>query len=126
MCTSSETNRLFVGTETHECAKILIYDQAKESWKKIQQTGDDCKLAISECLDLGNGKMLIGTWQSLGHALYVIDEKNGDAITQVQTPSCKYSKLVLFCSLDLQIEYLLSDQFFSWLHLQCGGTFPVE
>ena len=92
MCTSSYSNRLFVGTETHKCAKILIYDESNDSWKKIQQDGDDCKLAVSECLDLGDGKMLIGTWQSLGHALYVVDEKNGDTVTKVRTPNSKSKK----------------------------------
>ena len=87
MCTSSYRNRLFIGTETHECAKVLIYNSANETWKKIQQTGDDCKLAISECLDLGDGKMLIGTWQSLGSAVYVIDEKQDDKIIKVNTPN---------------------------------------
>merc|ERR1712238_596076 len=87
MCVSSTTNRLFVGTETHECAKVLIYDESQNSWKKIQQTGDDCKLAVSECMDMGNGKMLIGTWQSLGHALYVVDELDNDKISRVETPS---------------------------------------
>ena len=89
MCVSEYTNRLFIGTETHECAKVVIYDAAANSFKKIQQTGDDCKLAVSECLYMGDGKMLIGTWQSLGSALYVIDEKNDDTITKVNTPSCK-------------------------------------
>lgn len=94
MCVSGYSNRLFVGTETHECAKVLIHDPSQNSWKKIQQTGDDCKLAVSECLDLGNGKMLIGTWQTLGHALYVVDELNDDKITKVNTPNRK--KICLF------------------------------
>ena len=90
MCVSSYTNRLFIGTETHECAKVLIYNDADGSWKKIQKTDEEnCKIAVSECLDLGDGKMLIGTWQSLGSALYVVDEKNGDEMTEVNLPNCK-------------------------------------
>ncbi|CAB9499293.1 expressed unknown protein [Seminavis robusta] len=89
MCVSEHTNRLFIGTETHECAKVVIYDAALNTFKKIQQTGEHCKLAVSECLYIGDGKMLIGTWQSLGHALYVIDEMNDDAITQVATPAMR-------------------------------------
>jgi len=90
MCVSSYSNRLFIGTETHECAKVLIYDEAGNSWKKIQKTNEeDCKISVSECLDIGDGKMLIGTWQSLGSALYVIDEKNNDEMTKVNLPNCK-------------------------------------
>lgn len=102
MCVSGYSNRLFVGTESHPCAKVLIYDEPTNTWKKIQQDGDNCKLAVSECQYIGDGKMLIGTWQTLGHALYVIDEKNGDAITQVETPrkwwhfSCGVMELRVF------------------------------
>ena len=93
MCVSSYSDRLFVGTETYECAKILVYEPATtpgfSSWKRIELDGDDCTLSVSECYDFGGGKMLLGTWSSFGYGLYMVDETNGDALTKIYTPTRK-------------------------------------
>lgn len=92
---SSYSRRLFIGTETYKCAKILIYNEnastsGGETWKKIDMDGDDCTHSVSQMYDLGGGKMLFGTWDTLGYGVYMLDETNGDTLTKLQTPQWFY------------------------------------
>jgi len=122
MCTSKYSNRLFIGTETYKCAKLVVYDNnnpttdgsgnpitgaaggsGSGSWKKIELEGEDCTLSVSDCLDLGDGRMLFGTWAQLGYNVYLLDEKNNDQMTKLYTPQCKCSDLLFLFARDCEL-----------------------
>ena len=94
MCVSSYSDRLWIGTETWQCAKIVSYYKSpsgQTTWTKIEMDGDDCTLSVSGCLDLGDGKMLFGTWAQFGYNVYMLDEKNDDKLTKLNTPQCTFN-----------------------------------
>lgn len=99
---SSYSNRLFVGTETYECAKIVAYDanagNTKSAWKTMNFQDVDCSLSVSQLYDLGDGKILFGAWKTLGYGLYMLDETNNDEITELRTPRCKKKDGTVPCS----------------------------
>lgn len=92
MCVSSYSDRLFIGTETYKCGKILVYDNTNgmNIWKQVETNEEDCSLSVSECLDIGEGRMLFGTWAAADYGLYLLDEKNQDSLTRIDTPNCKF------------------------------------
>jgi hypothetical protein len=93
MVVSSYSNRLFIGTESYKCAKLVIYNDnpnATQQWKKIEMEDVQCTHSISQLTDLGNGKILFGVWKTLGYGVFLLDETNGDALTELTTPQCKH------------------------------------
>ena len=93
MVVSSYSNRLLIGTETFKCAKVLIYTDSplvndSARWKQIQLDGDDCTHSVSDLYDLGDGKILLGTWETWGYGVYLLDEKDNDKLTRLNTPNC--------------------------------------
>ncbi|CAB9530623.1 expressed unknown protein [Seminavis robusta] len=92
MVVSSYSDRLFIGTETYECAKVLIYTDARpvdgsSQWKKIEMEGDDCTHSVSGFYDMGGGKILFGTWETWGYGVFLLDETNNDTLTRLNTPT---------------------------------------
>ena len=93
MVVSSYSKRLFIGTETYKCAKVLIYNDkanATEKWKKIEMENVECTHSVSQLTDLGDGKILFGAWKTLGYGVYLLDETKGDSLTKLNTPQCKH------------------------------------
>jgi len=90
MCVSSYTDRLFVGTETYKCAKLLVLDRDRETGASTWSRADPpCTVSISSCLDLGNGKLLFGGWAQLGYDIYLLKENDQDSLTRINTPNRK-------------------------------------
>lgn len=124
MCTSSHSNRLFMGTENLDgmCGpSILAYDGTKgiyerERWSKWDRCTDinmgyrydqvpTLGFAVAECTELEKGKMLFGTWNGNGYKLVVYDEKL-DIFSELATPSCKLISYLLLLRLMSYDHYL--------------------
>ncbi|CAB9518001.1 expressed unknown protein [Seminavis robusta] len=90
MVVSSYSNRLFMGTEASKCAKVVIYDKSTGVWKKIEMDGDLCTHSVSQLYDLGDGKILFGVWKTLGYGVFMLDETDGDSLTELNTPQWWY------------------------------------
>jgi hypothetical protein len=66
MVVSSYSDRLFIGTESYECAQVVVYNddpllEDTSRWKKIELDGDDCTHSVLDFYNLGGGKILFGT-----------------------------------------------------------------
>lgn len=89
MCKSSYSERLFMGTENlrggMSCGpSIVAYDgrngNSVSSWQSWDSCNSDIEwgnIAIGECTELAEGKMLFGTWNGWGYNLIVLHEDLG-------------------------------------------------
>ena len=136
MCTSSYSNRLFMGTENLDGERgpsILAYDGTNyergrwSNWNRCTDInmgygGSDLNsvrsrhggwydqvpnlgFAVAECTELGEGKMLFGTWNGNGYKLVVYDEEF-DIFSELATPSCKLISYLLLFRLMSYAHYL--------------------
>lgn len=85
MCTSSASDKLYMGTENvEEGAAVLWYDASDGTWSRMSSLPIPT-FAVAECTEIESGKMLFGTWNGDGFSLLLYDEF-AETFTQQTNP----------------------------------------